>query len=59
MIDKPTLVVSCIFMVLIGFVIGMTIGHLSGMQVKEKQAVEKGFAEYHQTTGEWQWKEIK
>jgi heme/copper-type cytochrome/quinol oxidase subunit 2 len=23
------------------------------------QAIENGFAEYHQTTGEWQWKEVK
>jgi hypothetical protein len=57
--DKTTCVVTCIFMVLIGFAIGGTLGHLSGMQVKERQAIKKGFAEYNQQTGEWQWKKLK
>jgi len=25
----------------------------------KEQAIEKGFAEYNQTTGKWQWKEVK
>lgn len=56
-IDKTTCVISCIFMALIGFVIGGITGQLTGMGVREKQAIERGFAEYHQSTGEWQWKE--
>ncbi len=25
----------------------------------KKEAIKKGFAEYSQTTGKWQWKELK
>lgn len=54
--DKTAYGVTCIFVLAIGMVIGFTAGHLSGMQLKEKQAIEKGFAEYSRATGEWQWK---
>jgi hypothetical protein len=38
--------------------IGIIIGHFGGKQVMQNQAIEKGHAEYSQSTGDWQWKEV-
>jgi len=54
--------------VLVGFVVVFLLGtsficfiliSISDRKVFKQEAVDKGHAEYHQTTGEWQWKEIE
>ena len=50
-----------------GFFAGFTIGLIITLFIVfgpyrvswETEAVEKGFAEYNQTTGDWQWKKIE
>jgi hypothetical protein len=46
-----------------GFIAGIILGFLLGGVLSqygwEKQAVEKGFAEYNTKTAKWQWKEDK
>lgn len=39
--------------VVAGVVVGSIVNHHN-----EKHAIKYGFAEYHQTTGKWQWKDI-
>lgn len=39
------------------FTIGFVIGGLVALDNLRNQAIEHGFAEYHPTTGAWQWKE--
>ena len=34
-------------------------GFIAGLISWKTEAVEKGFAEYNQTTGDWQWKKIE
>ena len=47
----------------VGFIMGVFLTALiltqcvSNSDNLRKQAIEKGFAEYSQTTGKWQWKE--
>jgi predicted acylesterase/phospholipase RssA len=46
----------------IGWILGCSFGAIAGysyyLDISE-QAIEKGFAEYNQSTGDWQWKEAK
>jgi len=36
---------------------GIMIGGCSMKQLEHNRAIEAGHAEYHQTTGKWQWKD--
>ncbi len=40
-----------------GFLLGFGIGNALNERRMEKEAIEKGYAEYNQQTGDWQWKE--
>jgi len=44
---------------MIGGVCGILLGHALGMEHYQEQAIEQGYAEYNQTTGDWQWKRAK
>ncbi len=46
-------------LLLIGYTYGEIYGKMEGMKLIQKEAVEKGVAEYNSTNGIWQWKEIK
>lgn len=44
---------------LLGFALGMSYMATTKDEKWKKLTVEKGYAEYNQTTGIWQWKESK
>lgn len=46
-----------VFITCISVVLGMLLGFLTTNSHYQTEAIEKGFAEYNQVTGEWQWKE--
>ena len=46
-----------IIMVVMVFLVGGAIGARDTREDYQKQAIEKGFAEYDSVTGEWKWKE--
>lgn len=40
----------------VGFIVGFFIGIFNERGRMEDQAIERNYAHYHPTTGEWQWK---
>jgi len=42
--------------ILFGFLLGFVVGHVLTDNHYTNLAVEKGYAEYNQTNGNWQWK---
>lgn len=44
-------------LVILCFFVGVVAGANSEEDQYQKQAIEKGFAEYDSVTGEWKWKE--
>lgn len=53
--DRSSSVGLCCMMIAFGFMIGAC-EEGNDVNILKKQAIEKGFAEYNQTTGKWQWK---
>lgn len=45
----------CLF-VLIMFCAGSMLGYCHGRDVLGREAIEQGYAEHDQATGDWQWK---
>lgn len=45
------------FFFMIGTLLGIALGSWSEAYKYKHQAIRRGFAEYNQTTGDWQWKE--
>jgi len=50
----------------LGFLMGLILGGLIAVTVEsghladyKKEAIDRGFAKYHETTGQWQWKGAK
>ncbi len=43
--------------VIIGITIGVVIAEKASASKIKSEAIERGVAEYNQTTGEWQWKQ--
>ena len=39
--------------------LGFAFGAVYGIENMEDQAVEKGYAQYHPKTGDWEWLEVK
>ena len=50
--------VAFLFGIALGFFITVK-GISSGTPDYKKQAIERGFAKYSETTGKWEWKEVK
>ena len=48
-----------LLLIVVLLILGMAIGNMFTDVAWEKEAIKKGYAEYNQTTGAWQWKEIK
>ena len=49
----------CFGLFCIGIIIGIFLVLFIDLIPLEKQAIEKGYAEYNSTNGKWQWKENK
>lgn len=45
-----------LFILFMAFVFGLVLGFWGGMHAIKNKALRKGYAEYSQTTGDWQWK---
>ena len=52
--NMKTLLVGLMF---ITFLLGMSLGILLVTSFHEAELIERGFAEYNQISGDWQWKE--
>jgi len=53
---KEPKIIEAIFIIIM-MVCLWTNGYVFGKRYMKTTAIEKGYAEYHATTGEWQWKE--
>ena len=57
--DECDAVGEILFMisVVVALALGIYLGHRTQSHWYQEQAIEKGYAEYHNVTGKWQWKE--
>lgn len=56
MTDDETATNACLISLVLGLIMGgLIVGQWVGQQWR-REAVGKGFAEYNQATGDWQWK---
>jgi len=53
--DREDVVVTAAF-VMVMFVSGLAIGSRATSNVWREEAINRGVAEYNQSSGEWQWK---
>ena len=54
--NRAVLAVIMVIIIIFAFLAGGMVGSGSKGLEFQKEAVQKGFAEYNQVTGEWQWK---
>jgi hypothetical protein len=57
MIDKPSLWAGIYIGLVIGMILSAFITGYTSYSIWEKKCIDKGYAEYNQTNGQWQWKE--
>ena len=57
--EQANLIAGLIIGLIIGFIITLFIVFDPYRVRWETEAIEKGFAEHNQTTGDWQWKKIE
>jgi hypothetical protein len=48
---------SCDVVALLAYLAGLIVGAFAAEKFHQKEAIQRGFAQYHPETGEWQWKE--
>lgn len=52
-------VAAAIFFIVLSGVLGFGAGSCSQLNHWQKEAIERGLAEYNKTTGIWQWKDAQ
>ena len=55
--DIGIILMLAVIVTFVAFVLGDARGNARGIEMVNNKAIEQGIAEYHSTTGEWQWKE--
>ena len=50
---------TVIVMVILGVVHGSAVGYGIAKDSMHREAVERGHAQYHSKTGDWEWLEVK
>ncbi len=50
---------TVIGMVIFGVILGSAVGYGIAKESMHREAVERGHAQYHPKTGDWEWLEVK
>jgi hypothetical protein len=54
--DEPDIYATILTFTLIGALLGATLVYNTNAAPLQRGAIERGYAQYNQTTGDWEWK---